>query len=153
MTPQVAVDSFTDFAASAEPRLRIALGASFGFDLGQEATAEALAYAWEHWESVRVKVNPIGFLFAVGRNTIRYRLRARVVSLPPVRATELPWIEPGLPAALSQLSERQRQVVMLLHCFEWTLSEVAETLALSKGAVQVHDRRGLTRLRHTLGVR
>ena len=31
---------------------------------------------------------------------------------------------------------------MLLHCFEWTLAEVAETLGMSKGSVQVHDRRG-----------
>lgn len=143
---------FTDFVTSAEPRLRIALGSAFGFDLAQEATAEALAFAWEHWESVATKANPIGFVFGIGRNKIRHILRARVVHLPPVRAAELPWIEPGLPKALTRLSERQRQVVMLLHCFEWTLAEVAETLDLSKGAVQVHDRRGLAHLRRELGV-
>lgn len=40
---------------------------------------------------------------------------------------------------------------MLLHCFEWTLAEVAELLGMSKGTVQVHDRRGLSRLRRELG--
>jgi RNA polymerase sigma factor (sigma-70 family) len=64
----------------------------------------------------------------------------------------LPWIEPGLPKALSGLSERQREVVMLLHCFEWTLGEVADLLGMSKGSVQVHDRRGMARLRRELGV-
>ena len=41
---------------------------------------------------------------------------------------------------------------MLLHCFEWTLAEVAEVLGMAKGSVQVHDRRGMARLRHELGV-
>jgi predicted RNA polymerase sigma factor len=55
-----ASDSFTEFARVAEPRLRLALGAAFGFDLAQEATAEALAYAWEHWDRVAESSNPIG---------------------------------------------------------------------------------------------
>ena len=40
---------------------------------------------------------------------------------------------------------------MLLHCFDWTLGEVAGLLGMSKGTVQVHERRGLTRLRRELG--
>jgi RNA polymerase sigma factor (sigma-70 family) len=143
---------FADFVASAEPRLRLALGSAFGFDVGEDATAEALAFAWEHWDRVRTTGNPIGYVFAVGRNIVRRGLRRRPVRLPPVRAAEMPWIEPGLPAALGRLSERQREVVMLLHCFEWTLAEVADTLGMSKGSVQVHDRRGMARLRHELGV-
>jgi RNA polymerase sigma factor (sigma-70 family) len=63
----------------------------------------------------------------------------------------MPWVEPGLPAALATLSERQREVVMLLHCFDWTLGEVADVLGMSKGTVQVHERRGLARLRRELG--
>ena len=54
-------------------------------------------------------------------------------------------------AALARLSERQREVVMLLHCFEWTLGEVADVLGMSKGSVQVHERRGMARLRKDLG--
>jgi len=149
----VAVNAdFTRFVLMAEPRLQLALGSAFGFDRAQEATADALAFAWEHWEKVAASANPIGYVFGVGRNQIRSSMRSRVVQLPPVRNVELPWIEPRLPAALCALSERQRQVVMLVHCFEWTLGEVAETLDLSKGAVQMHDRRGLNRLRRALGV-
>ena len=96
--------------------------------------------------------NPVGYVFGVGRNKIRRTFRRRHPQLPPVRATDLPWVEPGLPMALSRLPERQRQVVMLLHCFEWTLSEVAAMLGLSKGSVQIHDRRGLATLRRELGL-
>src|SRR6476661_1295562 len=53
---------FADFVASAEPRLRVALRAAFGFDVGEEATAEALAFAWEHWDRVQGSANPIGYM-------------------------------------------------------------------------------------------
>lgn len=148
-----ATDAFTDFARVAEPRLRLALGAAFGFDLAQEATADALAFAWEHWDRVVKSSNPVGFVFGVGRNKARRSLsRRHLPYLPPVASAEIPWVEPGLPGALSRLSERQREVVMLLHCFEWTLNEVSELLGLSKGTVQVHERRAMARLRKDLGV-
>lgn len=152
MSPVAPVtNEFAEFMAFAEPRLRIALGSAFGFDLGEEATAEAMAFAWEHWDRVSQSKNPVGYLFGVGRNTARRSLRRRQPRLPPVDPVELPWVEPGLPGALSTLSERQREVVMLLHCFEWTLAEVAEVLGMAKGSVQVHDRRGMARLRREMG--
>jgi hypothetical protein len=43
-------EEFEQFMAIAEPRLRVALVAAYGPDRGREAAAEALAYAWEHWE-------------------------------------------------------------------------------------------------------
>lgn len=43
-----------------EPRLRRALCAAYGMELGREATAEALAYAREHWRRLRVTDNPAG---------------------------------------------------------------------------------------------
>jgi RNA polymerase sigma factor (sigma-70 family) len=142
---------FSAFVESAQPRLRLALGSAFGFELAEEATAEALAFAWEHWERVASMDNPVGYVFGVARNKIRRTFTRRHPQLPPVRETDLPWVEPRLPAALGHLPERQRQVVMLLHCFQWTLSEVAAVLDLSKGTVQIHDRRGLARLRRELG--
>jgi DNA-directed RNA polymerase specialized sigma24 family protein len=148
-----ATDAFTEFARVAEPRLRLALGAAFGFDLAQEATAEAIAFAWEHWDRVTRAANPVGYVFGVGRNKARRSLsQRRVPYLPPVLSSEIPWVEPGLPDALAQLSVRQREVIMLLHCFEWTLSEVADLLGLARGTVQLHDQRGMARLRRLLGV-
>lgn len=146
-------DAFTEFARVAEPRLRLALGAAFGFDVAQEATADALAFAWENWDRVMKSANPVGYVFGVGRNRARRSLsRDRTPFLPPVSSLEIPWVEPGLPAALGRLSVRQREVIMLLHCFEWTLHEVSELLGLSRGTVQIHERRGMARLRRDLGV-
>ena len=146
-------ETFTEFARVAEPRLRLALGAAFGFDVAQEATAEAMAFAWEHWDRVVAAANPIGYVFGVGRNKARRSLnRPRIPYLPPVRLSEIPWVEPGLPGALGRLSERQREVIMLLHCFEWTLKEVSELLGMARGTVETHDRRGMARLRKDLGV-
>lgn len=146
-------DAFAEFVRVAEPRLRLALGAAFGFDIAEEATAEALAFAWEYWDRVQKASNPIGYVFGVGRNKARRGLnRRRVPFMPPVRVAEIPWVEPGLPGALGRLSARQREVIMLLHCFEWTLGEVSEVLGMAKGTVQAHERRGLARLRNDLGV-
>ena len=55
-----ATSEFVDFVRSAEPRLRLALGAAFGFDVGEDATAEALAFAWKNWDRVRASANPVG---------------------------------------------------------------------------------------------
>lgn len=56
------VDSFAEWARTAEPRLRHALTASFGSQLGKEATPDALSYAWENWERVSGKKNPLGYV-------------------------------------------------------------------------------------------
>ena len=44
--------SFTEWADGAEPRIRHALTASFGPEIGVDATAEAMAHAWERWDDM-----------------------------------------------------------------------------------------------------
>ena len=149
---RVKTDDFTEFFKTAEPRLRMALCSAFGIDVGQEASSEALAFAWEHWDRVRGTANPAGYLYGVGRNKARGSLRRRPAILPAVPPGSLPWIEPSLPTALARLSERQRTVVMLLYSFDWTMTEVAELLGMAKGTVQLHARRALVKLRRDLGV-
>ena len=78
-TPPVSSpDGFEAFVATHERRLRQALTASFGIDRGREAAADALAYAWEHWDRVAAMANPAGYLFVVGRDRDRRRFRNRV---------------------------------------------------------------------------
>jgi DNA-directed RNA polymerase specialized sigma24 family protein len=57
---------FEGFVRESEPRLRCALVAAYGFEEGRDATAEAFAYAWEHWERVRQMPNALGYLFRAG---------------------------------------------------------------------------------------
>jgi DNA-directed RNA polymerase specialized sigma24 family protein len=146
-------DSFEVFFDRVEPRLREALSAALGSRVGREAAADALSYGWEHWERVRAMKNPAGYLYVVGRDRGRQGMRRRrAPCLASVDVMRTPWVEPGLPAALAGLPEQQRVVVMLLHCFEWTMTEVAELLDVSKSTVQTHADRGLARLRARMGV-
>ena len=145
----VKVDSFIEFFKEAEPRLKGALSAAVGHERGPDAAAEALAYGWEHWERIRAMDNPTGYLFRVGRSRVPRKRRSPV--LPAVPRHEMPWVEPGLPEALSRLSEKQRTTVLLVHSFGWTYAEVAELMDVSLGTVQTHIDRGLRRLRTTLG--
>ena len=143
-------ESFTAFVTEVEARLRFAFAAALGQESGREATAEALAYGWEHWERIRKMQNPAGYLYRVGRS--RVRVRRRNIRFAPVSTFTMPDVEPGLPEALAQLSERQRVTVFLVHGFGWSRREVAEMLGVSINSVGNHLDRGLAKLRHRLGV-
>lgn len=146
---------FTRFVGEHGPRLKQALVAALGDDTGREATAEALMWGWEHWGQLRAMANPPGYLYRLGRNRGVSMLRRRPVFSPPppLSSGDSPWVEPGLPAALARLSEKQRVAVLLIHGFGWTYREVADHLAVGVSTVQVHVERGMARLRHDLKVK
>lgn len=98
---------FTAFVEGVEPRLSYALAAAYGVEVGAESTADALGYAWEHWSEVKLMDNPAGYLYRVGQSAARRHRRSGPL-FPVVHHGELPQVEPGLPAALSRLSEAQR---------------------------------------------
>lgn len=50
--------AFTRFVKETEPRLSYALAAAYGLEVGAEATADAMAWAWEHWDDLQNKRNP-----------------------------------------------------------------------------------------------
>lgn len=145
-------EEFARFVEDTEPRLRRALCARFGIDEGREATAEALAWAWEHWERVEELRNPAGYLYRLAeRRVFRGWRKPR---LPMERSTQHEVrYEPGLGAALSELTDRQRVAVVLIHGFGWTHREVASLMGISIPSVQKHQERGLAHLRTELGVR
>jgi DNA-directed RNA polymerase specialized sigma24 family protein len=145
-------ETFSMFVEEHEARLRHALTARFGSNVGKEAAADALAYGWEHWEQVRSMENPVGYLYTVGRDRGRRMSRRRRVLFPSIPVGRAPWVEPGLSRAVADLPERQRTVVLLLHGYDWTQSEVAEVLGISKASVQRHGERAMARLRRKMGV-
>jgi DNA-directed RNA polymerase specialized sigma24 family protein len=151
MTDVKAADSFTEFARDVEPRLKRALVAAFGVEIGIEATRDALAIGWERWDQIREKPNPAGYLFGVGRNRARRRVVRRAAFPVPPSARE-PWVEPALPGALRRLSERQRVAVILLHGYAWTYAEVSELMGVSVSTVEQHAARGMAKLRRAIGV-
>jgi DNA-directed RNA polymerase specialized sigma24 family protein len=150
-TSPIAADArFDEFAASSHPRLARAFVAVRGLDGAQDAAAEALAYAYEHWERVRVMGNPVGYLYRVGQS--RTRPRRRPPALPAPSTLGVPEVEPGLVEALAGLPETQRTAVWLVHACQWTYAEVAEAMDTSTSMVGNHVSRALTKLRRALEV-
>lgn len=141
---------FETFAAASEPKLRRALVAALGQQVGLEATSIALAYVWEHRARLSAMENPAGYAYRVGRSNVRRRRKEPVFR--PVPADAIPDVEPGLPAALAKLSEHQRAAVMMVHADGWTRNEAAEALQVSLSTLDTHLARGLERLRNELGV-
>ncbi len=146
-------DGFSAFVADVGAPLRQALIAAYGPNVGPDATADALEYAWQHWDQLRVMHNPVGYLYRVGQSKARRGIFRRSPSArfdAPARSER--WFEPGLPGAMAALSERQRAALVLVHGFEWTVSEVAELWGVTFSTVKTHLERGLESLRSRLGI-
>ena len=88
------VDGFGRFMGTAEPRLRLALSAALGTQVGREATADVLSHVWENWERVQTMANPVGYLYVTGRDRgrqSRHRPQPVFYSVDPSRR---PWVKP-----------------------------------------------------------
>ncbi|MGO9343409.1 MAG: RNA polymerase sigma factor [Acidimicrobiales bacterium] len=140
-------EQFNRFFVEVEPRLRRALVARYGQERGREATAEALAWAWEHWSRVEAATNPLGYLYRVGQTRTRLRRVRPVFDIP---AEPEPFVEPALASAVKRLPERQRVVTLLVHGAGWTHSEVAGLLGIATSTVNRHSERGLAALRRAI---
>jgi DNA-directed RNA polymerase specialized sigma24 family protein len=143
------VDEFEGFVREAEPRLRRALIGARGPVDGRDATAEALAYAWEHWETVKDMSNAVGYLYRVGQSRTRPR---RTVRVPARTPDEVPAHDPALVEALKALTEPQRVSVFLVHGCGWPHADVGKVLDVTASTVATHVQRGLTKLRQQLEV-
>lgn len=146
-----------ELSSSGLERMRRALIARYGADLGGEAYAEAAAFAAGNRGRVAAMANPVGYLYRVGQSRLRsyLRWRRRTVSFEPpatIPGETAPWIEPGLPKALGALSERQRVCLILIVVEQWTYAEVADLLEISRASVQTHVDRAKASIRADLGV-
>lgn len=151
-TKVLAGETFTEFAKRIGPRLRQALIARQGPEVGPEAAAEALRYGWENWDRIQSMDNPAGYLYRVGQSRGRKHRRPAGPLLPNIPTEHELWVEPALPKALDGLSVKQRTAVVLVHCFAWTYDEVGEVLGVGKTTVQNHVERGMAKLRAALEV-
>jgi len=153
-------EGFAHFVAETEPALRRALAAAYGAQVGRDATADALAWAWQHWDRVQAMDNPAGYLWRVGQTSVRAAARRQrrdlslvvEVELQPLGDHREPRVEPRLAAALDALSPQQRAAVVLVHGYDYTLREAADALACSISTVRNHVRRALRRLHGALEV-
>jgi len=142
-------EEFEHFVLAVEPRLRRALVARYGRERGREATAAALAWAWEHRDRLPSLSNPVAYLYRAGQSATRRRKARFVVERPEVAE---PAVEPALERILRELPERQRIVLLLVDGAAWTHAEVAEVLGVGRSTVQQHLERARERVRRELKV-
>lgn len=119
-------------------------------DLAEEATAEAMARAYQHWRRIRDYDNPAGWVYRVGLNWATSRLRRRDVRrrlARPAGVVDATPFDPALHRALLGLDLDQRAVVVLRYLFDWSQDEIAAALAIPVGTVKSRLGRGVAKLR------
>jgi DNA-directed RNA polymerase specialized sigma24 family protein len=142
---------FDSFFTEDGARLRRALVATYGPDIGTDVTEDALAWAWEHWARVQEMANPVGYLYRVGQSAARRHHRwQRPLDLPPEVRFDADDTGPGLDLALAYLTAGQRAAVLCVHGYGWTYAETAEALSVSVIRVRNDLHRGMKRLRRDL---
>jgi RNA polymerase sigma-70 factor (ECF subfamily) len=124
----------------------------------EDAVQETFTAVWRSAASYRPERGPVApWLYAVARNAIVDRLRARVD--PVAEAPELASGEPG-PAdraesefvawrvhrALEELPDKEREVIELAYWSGMSQSEVAEYLHIPLGTVKTRTRSALSHL-------
>jgi RNA polymerase sigma factor (sigma-70 family) len=123
-------------------------------DLGLEAADEAFARALERWADVSEYENPEGWVYRVGMNWARSKLRRRNFSLDGLfgetaYVDDLP--EPELLKALEQMPVKYRSVIVARFFLDWSVEQTAEALSIPEGTVKTRQSRALSRLRRRLG--
>ena len=108
--------SFEDFVSRDGARLKRALVARYGVDIGCDACAHALAWAWERWLRVEAMENAPGYLYRVGQTHATRAIRlGRKVTFPAERSGHDEvggFPDPDLADALQSLSQSQRLAVL-----------------------------------------
>jgi DNA-directed RNA polymerase specialized sigma24 family protein len=143
-------ETFEDFFAHAEPRLRAAFTSLYGSDMGREATAEALAWAYEHWNRLRSIEHRVAYLYRVGQSRTRRLRRPHRFTFVGASLGSMPDVDPRLAGALAALPERQRVAVTLVHGHDWSHADVATLMDISPSTVATHVARALAQLRTAL---
>ncbi len=149
---------FDDFYRSRRNHLARALAITLqNDDLGNEAADEAMTRAYQRWRTVRGYANPMGWLYRVGLNWARTRMRRKKYesSVPiPERAFEdKREFAPELEAALAEVSVDQRAVLVLRFYLDWDVDRVAQALEIPVGTVKSRQKRGLEAVERRLEVR
>jgi RNA polymerase sigma-70 factor (sigma-E family) len=124
----------------------------------EDIAQETLARAYVRWTSVRDYAGPWAVRVAGNlsiaswrRSSRSARFLARADHTPTADAPTADRVD--LHRALSRLSKRQREVVVLRYLGDLAEAEVARVLGCSAGSVKQHASRGLAALRTTgLGV-
>ena len=138
------------------PIFRALLAGTLNRAAAEDATAEAFARAYAHWDTVADHPNPRAWLLRVAWNYHRSSWRRWEgrwsAELPgPTPLAPEPWSDPDLVAAIRCLPQGQREVIVLIALGELTPAEVAGIVGKAVGTVRSQLFRARVALRQALG--
>jgi RNA polymerase sigma-70 factor (ECF subfamily) len=136
--------AFHDFYAGSRDRVGRALAVTLGdADLAADSVDEAMARAYQRWPSVSRMDNPSGWVYRVGLNLARSRIRRlthrrRVVVIGHAvsEAPEPEVLEPAILRALRELPVDHRSVVVCRLLLGWSEAETAQALGIRPGTAK-----------------
>lgn len=143
----------------------LALAVTGDIATAEDACQDAFVYAIERIDDCRDPAKFGAWLRQIvrshARNHLRYAAVRRTEPLSdstatgardsPAAAAELADVRERLLAALSQLSEERREIVLLHDLEGWTHMEIGERLSMPEGTVRSHLHHARRKLRELLG--
>lgn len=148
------------YAAHWHALVRLAYLMVHDVTLAEDLVQDALIGVHQRWGRLRDSQAALGYVRRSVVNGARSALRHQVVVDRHVRRTgaqeSVVSAEHSAMAhaehesmlrALQQLSDKQREVLILRYYSDLSEAEIADTLEISRGAVKTHAHRGLARLR------
>ena len=153
--------SFERFCLDAHPRLVAALAHHCGdVHLAEELAQEALIRAGDRWSKVGGMDSPLGWTYRVGANLAASSFRRRGAERRALERRSAGrtdrYTDPdggdrvAVRDALAQLTDRQRQVVVMRYFLDLSVEQTGEVLGLRAGAVRMQSTRALVALRQML---
>ena len=154
-TPRLTPDRFEDFFRANWNSIYRPLAATLGdADLARDATAEAMARAYQRWSKVRTYGNPSGWVYRVGLNWARSRFRKRRREIrraaPGVDGSYDDEYRGDLEEKLRRLPLDHRAVIVLRYYMDWSQEQVASALGIPVGTVKSRLHRALRSLEQEL---
>jgi RNA polymerase sigma-70 factor (ECF subfamily) len=123
----------------------------------EDLAQEALARAYERWDRVSTMESPSGYVYRVGVNLNRHRIRHLAVRARRTLALrrdavsgDTPELRVELAEAIASLPRGQREAFMLVECLGWTAEEAAPILGLAPASVRSRLHRARAALRDRL---
>jgi RNA polymerase sigma factor (sigma-70 family) len=147
-----AVLEFDTFYATARQSVGRALALTLrDVDLASDAVDEALVRAYQRWDHVGRLDNPSGWVYRVGLNYARSRVR-RLLRRPPATAdrTEFTVADPAIARAIDELSIEHRAVVVCRLLLGWSEAQTASALKIRPGTAKSRLHRATAQLEQSL---